>query len=382
MELVSIEEIVKFVRNGASIRQNDQQKGIPITRIETISNDRFNFDKLGYADIYDEFQYSEYYLKENDVLISHINSLKYLGRCVKFKGAEEKIIHGMNLLCLRLKDEFNSDYFNYIFKSSKFKDSIMKIAKKSVNQASFTISDLKKIKICIHNKETQEKIVAELDEINNAIEIKKKQLNDLNLFETSFYNEIFSDNIQKYVSLNELADYFIGITYKPSDISENGTIVLRSSNIQNNEIDLSDVVKVNKKINEKYIVRKNDILMCSRNGSANLVGKCAKINDISGHKTFGAFMTIIRPKINTDFLIHFFKTVSFRSQIISGKTTTINQITKSMLDNIKVPYHDIEIQNQFSYIIIKSEKQKEKIQNQIHELSILLRSKMQQYFGN
>ena len=50
MKYTILENYVEFVRNGANIKQlKTCNTGIPITRIETLSNGIFNFDKLGYA---------------------------------------------------------------------------------------------------------------------------------------------------------------------------------------------------------------------------------------------------------------------------------------------------------------------------------------------
>lgn len=69
-----------------------------------------------------------------------------------------------------------------------------------------------------------------------------------------------------------------GLTYSPENISDYGLLVLRSSNIQNNiivsnnsdDIYLSGINQFNKTI-------ENDILICVRNGSKNLIGKNALI---------------------------------------------------------------------------------------------------------
>jgi type I restriction enzyme, S subunit len=137
--------------------------------------------------------------------------------------------------------------------------------------------------------------------------------------------------------LPEIAEYFIGLTYSPKDVSNKGTIVLRSSNIQNDELDLSDLVRVARPVKEGLIVRKGDILMCSRNGSKRLVGKTALIGDLPEEMTFGTFMTVIRGKPNP-YLAWFFKSNAFREQIGVGENTMINQITKYMLDAIRVPF--------------------------------------------
>ena len=48
----------------------------------------------------------------------------------------------------------------------------------------------------------------------------------------------------EWARLGEIGETNIGLTYKPSDISENGIIVLRSGNIQNGKMDYADVIKV------------------------------------------------------------------------------------------------------------------------------------------
>ena len=155
--------------------------------------------------------------------------------------------------------------------------------------------------------------------------------------------------------LPELATYSIGLTYKPENISEDGTIVLRSGNIQNSKIDLGDIVRVNCPIKESIYVQKNDILMCSRNGSAALVGKVAMIKDIPEPMTYGAFMTVIRSEYS-DYLYLYFQSNDFREQVSTGKSSTMNQITQNMLDKISLPLPDDETRKKLSIILHQSDK--------------------------
>lgn len=78
-ESIKLEEVLHFVRNGVSIKQDENKGGLPITRIETISEGVINETKFGFADIYTD-EYEEYYLKKGDILMSHINSWKHLGK--------------------------------------------------------------------------------------------------------------------------------------------------------------------------------------------------------------------------------------------------------------------------------------------------------------
>ena len=153
--------------------------------------------------------------------------------------------------------------------------------------------------------------------------------------------------------LPEIAEYSIGLTYSPKDVSDKGTVVLRSSNIQNNELDLSDLVRVACPVKDTLKVREGDILMCSRNGSKRLVGKTALIGQLPEEMTFGTFMTIIRSESNP-FLAWFFRTDAFREQIGVGENTMINQVTKYMLDAIRVPLPPLPEQQRIVGILDKA----------------------------
>lgn len=141
----------------------------------------------------------------------------------------------------------------------------------------------------------------------------------------------------KYKTLGEIGECFIGLTYTPSDVSESGLLVLRSSNIKNNSISFDDNVYVNIDVPEKLITRKGDLLICVRNGSRNLIGKCAMINKQAVNQTFGAFMSVFRSAYN-DFIFHVFQSNIIKKQIDENIGATINQITNKNLNLFKIPF--------------------------------------------
>ena len=191
----TLENYFLFIRNGVSIKQFDGD-GIPITRIESISNEYLNLSKLGYANIYNE-DYKEYYLKNGDILMSHINSQKHLGKTAIIENLDMKIIHGMNLICLRADiKKIIPEYIFYFFKTQTFKKNIIKISKKSVNQASFSISDLKKIKVEVPALIQQERVVKRLNRIKKIIENRKKQIKLFDELIKSRFIEMFGDPIR------------------------------------------------------------------------------------------------------------------------------------------------------------------------------------------
>ncbi len=189
-------------------------------------------------------------------------------------------------------------------------------------------------------------IFAEIDKASAAAEANAK--NAESLFQ-SYLTQIFEHEKDgwKLTNLKDIAEYFNGLTYSPKNVSDEGVVVLRSSNVQEDKILLNDIVRVNSPIKEKLYVKLGDILMCSRNGSQRLVGKTATIPNLKEKMTFGTFMMIVRSDSNF-FIEWFFKSDLFKRQITSGENTMINQVTRYMLDKIVIPMPDLATQKSIS----------------------------------
>lgn len=139
----------------------------------------------------------------------------------------------------------------------------------------------------------------------------------------------------KWVRLGTIGYTNIGLTYSPKDVVTDGTVVLRSSNIQNDNMDYNDIVRVKMDIPDNKMCHIGDILICARNGSKRLVGKAAII-DKDG-MSFGAFMAIFRSPCN-EYILQVINSAYFRNSLLGDTgTTTINQITQDMLKNALVP---------------------------------------------
>ncbi|WP_077325212.1 restriction endonuclease subunit S [Anaerostipes hadrus] len=222
-----IDECFFQIQNGANIKQGKVDGGFPITRIETIANDRFNRDRMGYAGITDLSKYESYILEDEDLLMSHINSMQYLGRTVLYKKQDDEIIiHGMNLLRLRAnRDIIIPGYAKYYFYGHSFRSQLRNIMKKSVNQASFAVKDLKKIKMEIPCLREQQKLVQVLDKIQKIIDVKTKEIAKFDELVSARFVEMFGDPItnSKLLPIEKIEErYFLkaGITTKAEDIHD------------------------------------------------------------------------------------------------------------------------------------------------------------------
>lgn len=136
----------------------------------------------------------------------------------------------------------------------------------------------------------------------------------------------------KVTRMKNIGDFQNGLTYTPYDVcGPEGVLVFRSSNIQNSRLCFDDNVFV-KTAPTSLMVKKGDIIICSRNGSAELIGKCAMVNqDLNA--CFGAFMVRFRSKIENRYSFYLVSTVIPKYKQLFT-TTTINQLTKGMLSSM------------------------------------------------
>ena len=141
--------------------------------------------------------------------------------------------------------------------------------------------------------------------------------------------------------LTEFVEFFSGLTYTPNDVQENGTLVLRSSNVSNGEVVDADNVYVNPQVVNSENVKVGDIVVVVRNGSRSLIGKHAQIKAFMPNTVIGAFMTGIRSEC-PEFTNALLNTSRFEEEIAMNMGATINQITGYMFSKMefKVPYLD------------------------------------------
>ena len=138
--------------------------------------------------------------------------------------------------------------------------------------------------------------------------------------------------------LSEFVEFFSGLTYTPNDVQESGTLVLRSSNVNNSEIVDADNVYVNPQVVNSEMVKVGDIIVVVRNGSRSLIGKHAQIKTFMPNTVIGAFMTGIRSEC-PEFTNALLNTSKFEKEIAMNMGATINQITGYMFSRMefKIP---------------------------------------------
>ena len=182
------------------------------------------------------------------------------------------------------------------------------------------------------------------------------------------------------VNLSEIGKNYIGLTYTPEDTTqENGLLVLRSSNIINSKIDLSDGVYVKCDVKDNNRVKTNDILICARNGSSHLIGKSALITKEFNGLAFGAFMSVFRTNYY-EYTFQIFQSTLIKKQIFSNLGARINQITTADVNHFKIPFPPLPEQQKIAEILSTQDKLIELQEKKTEQLKELKKGYLQKMF--
>ena len=204
-------------------------------------------------------------------------------------------------------------------------------------------------------EQEQAKIAAYFANLDHLITLHQRKYDKLQVLKKAMLEKMFPKNgssvpeirfkgftdAWEQRKLTEFVEFFSGLTYTPNDVQENGTLVLRSSNVSNGEVVDADNVYVNPQVVNSENVKVGDIVVVVRNGSRSLIGKHAQIKAFMPNTVIGAFMTGIRSEC-PEFTNALLNTSRFEEEIAMNMGATINQITGYMFSKMefKVPYLD------------------------------------------
>jgi type I restriction enzyme S subunit len=170
-EIVKLKDVLLAIRNGLITKQNKEGNGYPVTRIETISDEKIDVSKVGYVSDISEEDKKEYKLIEGDILFSHINSREHIGKTAIYEGKPEFLLHGMNLLLLRPdKSKIAARFLLYLLRFFKMKKIFWNMSKKAVNQASINQTELGNLRIILPPIQEQQIIAQILSTLDKAIQ--------------------------------------------------------------------------------------------------------------------------------------------------------------------------------------------------------------------
>lgn len=328
-------------------------------------------------------------VKEGDFVINSRSDRKGSSGVSELDGSVSLI----NLVLQPRKTIFGP-FCNYLLKSYGFIEENYRNGRGIVADLWTTrYNEMKMIKVAMPSLEEQKTISSYLDtatsEIDKAIAMQQKMIDLLNERKQIIIQNAVTKGLDENVEMKESGVEWIGripkhwevkplkytgtfdngLTYSPNEIVEDGVLVIRSSNIQYSKLIFDDNVFV-EIAPQSLMVQRGDIIICSRNGSADLVGKCAIVEE-NINATFGAFMMRYTPNIDNRYAFFLLQTAigSYKGLF---STSTINQLTKTIIGKMKVPLTEMSEQQQIAaYLDSKMQRFDTAITNCQRQITLL-----------
>ncbi|ADI73379.1 restriction modification system DNA specificity domain protein [Methanohalobium evestigatum Z-7303] len=398
-DVKQLRRVIKSLKNGTTAPQLDSgTTNYPVTRIETISNGYINYNNVGYLKENDVDK--RYILNKDDILISHINSLEYIGNCAIYKD-NETLVHGMNLLRLIPDDNIIPDFLIYYLKSKNFKYSARIHAKPAINQASVSSTVLKSLKFSYPSNFNEQKSIAnfldkETHKIDKLIEKKQRLVELLEEKRSALINHTVAKGLDPDVEMKDSGIEWLGeipehwdvvklkyllrskVTDGPHEspaFVDNGIPFLSADSIQNGKLKFENCRYVPYEDHIRYIRKckpeKYDLLL----GKAASVGKVALV-DVDFEFSIWSPLALIKPdtrELNSKLLYYVLRSRYVQKQIdMLNHTNTQDNLGMKEIENLKIILPSVSEQKQIAdYLDQRTSKIDELINKINHQIEYL-----------
>ncbi len=245
------------IRNGLTMTQNQDKGDYKVSRIETIGGGWIDETRVRFISGIKEKDIEKYRIQKGDILFSHINSDPHLGKTGFAEKDYEDLLHGMNLLLIRVNPEvFEAEFLNRIFQYYRDIGVFISICSRSVNQSSINQAKLKAVEVPLPPLSEQKKIAHILSTVQRAIEAQERIIQTTTELKKALMHKLFTEGLRnepqkqteiglvpkswEVVELGDVLNLFAGYAFKSAeDVSESNTQLLRMGNLYQNILDLN-----------------------------------------------------------------------------------------------------------------------------------------------
>ena len=338
-------EIAKTKRGLTYKPENIVSEGKRVLRSSNINEDTFEIHE---DDVFvDENSVNIPYVKNGDILITSANgSSRLVGKHAIVRNIiDDSMVHG-GFMLLASSDE--PEFVNALM-SSQWYTKFISVYVAGGNGAigNLNKNDLDEQIVLVPSNNEMKKLGEYFSNLDNLITLHQRKCDSLKQVKKYMLQKMFPKQGEKVPEIRfkgftgdweqrkfpEFVQFYNGQTYKPEDVLDDGVLVLRSSNVKNDEIVDADNVYLDKSVANAEQVRKGDIIVVVRNGSRALIGKHAEIKREMSNTVIGAFMTGIRSD-HSSFVNALLRTSQFEREIEMNLGATINQITGYMFSRM------------------------------------------------
>lgn len=279
--------------------------------------------------------------------------------------------------------DFDNNYLYHLFSSKNWSEG----SNKAVKGITLNKESLSNVYIPLPPLETQQKIAVVLDKVQKIISESKAILEKYDTLIKSRFIEMFGDieltpQKRDWKELKEITKIFTGTTPSTTDEENwNGTILwITPAEMTSDSFMIYDTKR---KITEKGRSSKSldimpigTVLLSTRApiGKTGIVG-----NPMTCNQGFKNFLCNSK-KLNPIYLYILLRnnTVFLNSK---GSGTTFKELSKSVIEKIKIPLPPLTLQNDFADFVQQIDKSKFAVQKSLEKAETLYKSLMQEYFA-
>ena len=300
---------------------------------------------------------------------------------LNIEAATNQAIAGLSIKTKELCPE----YLYYFLCAQK--ERINKVGR-GVAQNNINLTILRDIEINLPTRPEQKRIAVILEQNDKLINLRKKQLQELDNIIKSRFIEIFGTETEfdkwPYCTVGDVADVCVGVVIKPTQYyADKGVPAFRSLNIGEMYVKDSDWVYFTEEghqKNQKSVVHKNDVLVV-RSGAPGTA--CVATEKYDGYNAVD--LIIAHPdnsKVNSIFLAAFTNLPHGMNQIRERTGGAAQQhFNVGGYKAMRLILPPLALQNQFADFVAQVDKSKLAVQKSLEQLETLKRSLMQEYFG-
>lgn len=206
----------------------------------------------------------------------------------------------------------------------------------------------------------QKQIAEKLDKLFGQIESIKKSTEKIPELLKNFRKQILTyavtgKLIESTPDMRELGEYIDELKYgtsKKADYDVEGYPVLRIPNINNGEIDSSDLkyAMLDEKEYNQLALKDGDILVIRSNGSLSIVGQCAIVREQYEKWVYAGYLIRIRcnNELLPEYLNYIFQSYQVRKQIVekSHSMSGVNNFSADKIKQLEIAWYPINVQKQ------------------------------------
>lgn len=254
---IELVEVIDSISNGLTY-DPENNAGFPITRIETISDGTIDEKKVGYTPFNSQFE--KYKLKQGDILYSHINSVAHIGKTA-FCFSNYEILHGMNLLLIKANSKVEKLFLYFLLNSNFGRKEAYASAKRAVNQASLSTTEIKKFKFPLPPLPEQKAIAQVLSTADAAIHTTEKLIAQKELRKKWLMQQLLSgrrrlDGFKGEIKLKVVGQFIKEISERNKDLQVTRVLSVTNSRGFINQSDQFDRTVASEDASNYKIVRK------------------------------------------------------------------------------------------------------------------------------